>query len=134
MVNINLDGVRLVILTVFIAFFGCSNENLEDIHPGIYDPPTAPCDTAAMTYNNDMKPLFLGSCGADRNTCHKGPNTHDVNLDNYFDARNLGVDGDLMMSVLHENGVEPMPPDGNPPLSQCNINKIQNWVDRGCPQ
>ncbi len=133
MINTNSTVFRLLLAGIFLTIFSCSNDNFEDIHPGIYDPSTEPCDTAGMTYDVDMVPIFLASCGSDRTACHKSPNTQDINLDNYFDARDLAVNGDLMGSILHQTGYEPMP-DGGGFLDQCSTNKIQNWIDRGCPQ
>ena len=126
-------GAGLIILAgVLIFLWGCSSDNFEDIHPGIYDT-NAPCDTAGMTYDTDMVPLFLTHCGSDRNNCHKSPNTQDVNLDNYLDAKDLAVNGDMMGSILHQAGFKPMP-NGGETLDKCSIDKIQNWIDRGCPQ
>jgi hypothetical protein len=133
MISLNYRAVQLLAIGLFLIIAGCSNDNLEDIHPGIYDPPTTPCDTAGMTYDVDMVPLFLTSCGSDRTACHKAPNTQDINLDNYFDARDLALNGDMMASILHQTGYAPMP-DGGGFLDQCSTNKIQNWIDRGCPQ
>src|SRR6187455_2261028 len=87
---------------------GCSNDSIEDLHPGIYGPDTIPCDTANMTYEMHMKPLFLSKCGSDQTDCHKSPNTPDINLDNYFDARDLAVNGDMMDAILHKPGSTPM--------------------------
>jgi hypothetical protein len=122
-----------VIMTGFLIItIACSNENFEDIHPNAFNP-QAPCDTAGMTYNNDMKPLFIASCGADRTLCHKAPNTQDINLDNFFDARDIAMSGDMMGSILHQSGLTPMP-DGGGFLDQCSINKIQNWIQSGYPE
>jgi hypothetical protein len=118
---------------IFIGVFtGCSNDSIEDLHPGIYDN-TEPCDTANMTYDTHMKPLFITKCGADKTDCHKAPNVQDVNLDNFADARDLGMNGDITGAILHQPGFTAMPNDGTT-LSQCNINKILAWVNRGCPE
>jgi hypothetical protein len=133
MVFIKNNLFLFLLAAIFISLYACKNDNLEDIHPEIFNPPATPCDTAGMTYDADMKPLFLSKCGSDRTACHKAPNTQDVNLDNFTDARDLAVNGDIMGSVLHQGGYQPMP-DGGGMLDQCSINKIQNWIDRGCPE
>src|SRR4051812_30411844 len=115
-----------------ITFAGCASDSIEDIHPGIYGQ-TGVCDTAGMTYDKDMTPLFLTSCGSNDNGCHKTPNPQDVNLDNYSDAKDVALSGDMMGSVLHLPGYHPMPDNGGK-LSDCSINKIQAWINNGCPQ
>jgi len=131
--NIKLRVSRLLTTGLLITLLGCSNDNFEDINPGIYDPSPVPCDTAGMTFNVDMVPLFLTNCGSDRTACHKSPNAADINLDKYPDVRDLAVNGDLMGAILHQTGYEPMPSSSSF-LDQCSTNKIQSWIDRGCPQ
>jgi hypothetical protein len=111
----------------------CSNDSIEDLYPGIYAPDTTPCDTSNMTYDATMKPLFITKCGADQTDCHKSPNTAQKNLDNYADAADLGINGDIMGAVNHEAGFTPMPNNGTT-LDNCSKAMIQAWVNRACPE
>jgi hypothetical protein len=122
-----------LIAGLFLSLLGCSNDSIEDIHPGIYDPPVVPCDTAGMTYTKDLIPIFAASCGSGDINCHKTGNTQGDNLDNYADVKDLAVNDDLMGSILHLPGYSPMPNTGGM-LDQCSINKIQAWINSGYPQ
>jgi hypothetical protein len=130
-INLKILVVAGAVLTACLA--GCSSDSLEDLHPGVFDTPTTPCDTDSMTYEVHMKPLFLTKCGSDQTDCHKAPNTAQKNLDNYADARDLAINGDMMSAILHEPGYTPMPNNGTT-LDQCSINMIQAWINRGCPE
>jgi hypothetical protein len=119
---------------MILAFIGCKNDNLEDIHPGLYNPVEIPCpDTLGMTYLTNIKPIFETKCGATDINCHKTGNVDDINLDNYTDAKDLAVNDDLLGSLLHLAGYEPMPKDAGF-LDNCNLNKIKNWVNNGEPE
>ena len=115
------------------VIYSCSDDSFEELHPEVYNSTPLPCDSTDMTYDGEIKALFLTHCGSDRTSCHKAPNTQDINLDNYFDAKDLGDNGDLMGAVLHQSGWEPMP-DGGSMLDDCTISKLQNWVHNGCPE
>jgi hypothetical protein len=125
---------RYLLTLIVILISSCKNDNLEDIHPGIFDPPEIPCpDTLGMTYLVNIKPIFETKCGSTLIDCHKSGNTQDINLDNYFDAKDLAVNGDLLGGILHLSGFEPMPKNAGF-LDQCNINKIKNWINNGEPE
>jgi hypothetical protein len=114
---------------ITVCFGGCYYDNFDEVHPII-----TRCDTTGtITYDSDIRNIFSGSCGSGDVSCHKTGNAADVNLDNFFDARDLATNGDLMGSILHLSGYKPMPSGGGS-LSDCDIQKVQAWVNRDEPQ
>jgi hypothetical protein len=121
---------HFLIAGILIFLAGCKNDNFEEIHP--YVPEV--CDTTGnISYNNEIRAIMSTSCGSNDLNCHLTGNTQDINLDNFFDTRDIATNGDLMGSILHEPGFTPMP-DGGGKLNDCLIQKIQAWINRGEPE
>jgi hypothetical protein len=120
-------SLMLIILAVIsIAVNSCSNSNKEELFP------VEPCDTVGMTYTNDIIPIMSGYCYE----CH-GAATHSisgVNLSDYNTLKSYanGVEGQLYKNITHTSD-HPMPLPPRPKLSDCNINKILDWINQGAP-
>ena len=85
------------------------------------------CDTVNMTYSGDVKPILQANCYS----CHGSGNAQGgVALDNYDGVKDQVEDGNLIGVITHAAGYPPMP-QGGAKLSDCDINKIKDWINRG---
>jgi len=55
-----------------------------------------------------------------------------ITIASYGDLVALAGNGSLMAAIRSETGYSSMPP--NKPLSDCNINLLQIWIDEGFPE
>ncbi len=88
------------------------------------------CDTTNVSYAEDILPIIEDRC----QWCHgEGPNVAgDFLLVGYSHISNAALNGVIMNAILGENGYESMPSVG-PPLSNCQIHLIQEWIEDGAP-
>lgn len=84
------------------------------------------CDTVNVTYANHIKPIMDGFCIS----CHFNGNGTGYTLDNSTGVKAAVNSGKLIPSVKHTGN--PMPKGGQK-LSNCNISKIDKWVQAGMP-
>ena len=92
---------------------------------------TITCDTiGAISYTTQIRPILTNWC----NSCHAGtaPNGGGISLSSHAGVKAAALDGSLLGSVKQESGYSAMPQTGNK-LSNCDIAKIQKWVDAGAP-
>jgi hypothetical protein len=90
-------------------------------------PATTTCDTVNMMFAANIQPIFQTNCYA----CHgNGLSQNGVSLDSYAKVKAVVDNGKLIGVITHAPGYPPMP-DGGPKLSDCNINKIRDWINRG---
>ncbi|HKK88823.1 MAG TPA: hypothetical protein VJ917_08230 [Saprospiraceae bacterium] len=106
-----------IILTV-----ACSSDSEEDLMPD-----GAECLTENMSYTNDVLPVLERNCLS----CHNVASQQGgVNLEGY-EALKLWVDnGAFLGSIKWESGFSQMP-QGGPQLPECDLNKIEAWIDQG---
>jgi mono/diheme cytochrome c family protein len=104
------------------AFASCTKDNEYDLSQNSNNT----CDTTAVSYANTVANIMANNC----NSCHSGSNPSGgvvtstyVGLGNIYDAVLLGV-------INHSSGFSPMPSNA-PKLSDCDINKIQAWINQG---
>lgn len=87
------------------------------------------CDTATVTYTNGVKQIFDTYCTG----CHNMSNqSGGYALDTYMSCVNCANSGRLMGAVEWLSGYSAMP-KGDNKLSDCNISKIQKWINSGKP-
>ncbi|MEO8771305.1 MAG: hypothetical protein ABI402_14515 [Ferruginibacter sp.] len=117
--------IFLVIGFMIIAysFMGCKNDKAELLYP-----PDV-CDTINVTYSSSILPILRDNCYR----CHAGSSTvGPFNLDSYNDVAIRAASGELRGAVNHLSGFVPMPKDAGK-LSDCNVAKINKWLDDGFP-
>ena len=91
------------------------------------------CVTSNITYSKTIAPIIDQYCIS----CH-GSNTYQAggggyNLDGYNNMKTYSEPGGILIkSITSSSGVIPMP-YGGPPLSSCDIAKIQSWINAGAP-
>jgi cytochrome c5 len=87
------------------------------------------CDTTNVTYTNSIKTIFDTYCTG----CHNASNpSSGFALDTYSGAVNCANSGRLLGAVQWMSGYSAMPQGGSK-LSDCNIAKIQKWINSGKP-
>ena len=110
--------------TVFILFiltlYSCYNDNEEEL----YGPVS--CDVSAITYTNDVLPIINTSCATAG--CHVSGGTGPGDFTNYNELKVKVDNGTFQTRVLID---KTMPP--NSPLSDCELQILQAWVDTGAP-
>jgi hypothetical protein len=110
-----------IMLSLFVS--GCYYDNEEELYP------VNTCNTIEMSYNTDVLPILQDNCY----TCHdQASNLGGVTLEGYANLINYVENGKLLGVIKHEQGFPEMPL-GNPQLAQCQIDKIEAWVNQGSP-
>lgn len=116
---------KLFVVILILSAAGCTNHNEDDY---FMDNPEI-CYTDERSYSEHIAPILEASCVA----CHNaGSAAAGIILDNDHDTKQAIETGNLMQSIRHEEGVKPMPLNGNK-LSDCEIDQIQAWIDQGMP-
>lgn len=112
------------ISTMFILMLvigGCYYDVEEEIYP------TLECDTADMSYLNDILPILEKDCYA----CHSAAaNFGNVTIEGYESLVSFANDGSLLGVIKHESGYSPMPKN-LAQLLDCEIAKIEEWINDG---
>ena len=90
---------------------------------------TTVCDTsAAVLFSTTVKPIMDAKCATAG--CHDANGAAGYSLITYAGVK-AGVNtGKFMGAINHTAGYKAMPQGGNK-LAQCDINKIQKWVNAG---
>jgi cytochrome c553 len=114
----------LILSSVLMIFLNsCYYDNVEDLYP------QTDCDTANITFANDVNPIINNNCtGCHNNSFASGG----VNLETYDNIVSVANNGSLMGVIKHESGWSPMPKNGNK-LSDCDISKLEIWISDGTP-
>ncbi len=118
-----ITGLFLLMIVIAVS---CSKSSEEDLRSST---PPISCDTVNMTYAADVMPVLKANCYS----CHgNGGNSGGVNLDTYDNVKDEADDGALLGTITHASGYPPMPANGGK-LSDCDINIIRDWINRGAP-
>jgi hypothetical protein len=109
----------LTMASLFIS--GCYYDNEEELYP------VNTCKTNDMSYTGDVLPILQDNCY----TCHdQASNLGGVTLEGYANLIDYVENGKLLGVIKHEQGFPEMP-SVNPQLAQCQIDKIEAWVNQG---
>ena len=85
------------------------------------------CDSAVSGFTAVIQPMMTKYCVG----CHAYPNASaQVELSGYIGVKNA-INQGLLKSLDH-SGNYPMP-KGGAKLSDCEINQVRNWIQRGAP-
>ena len=120
---------QIIAFSIFILsslfFTGCYYDVVEELYPsnGVV------CDTAGVTYSLTVKPIIDQNCIS----CHSQASQQGgVVLETYADVLVFANSGQLLGSVKHTTGYAAMP-QGGAKLNDCNILKIEKWIQDGSP-
>lgn len=111
--------------TIFILFtlvlYSCFNDNEEEL----YGPVS--CDVSNVTYSNDVSAIINNSCAT--TGCHVSGGTGPGNFTEYNQLKITVDNGTFENRVLIQ---KTMPP--STPLSDCELQLLQAWLDDGALQ
>jgi len=91
------------------------------------------CDTTNINYTEEVRGIFTKhGCLS----CHNANNpSGQVNLDDYHNA--VSASGLLLPALRHDPNLAPSKymPQGSPnPIPQCEIQRIEAWINNGNPE
>ncbi len=95
-----------------------------------YQKLTSPCDSANVSFNKSVMPIFASLC----NNCHStSTNLGNVILDTYQGAEVVALNGKLVNSIEHTSAssLNYMPQNVTTKISDCKLKIIENWVSSG---
>ena len=87
-----------------------------------------PCDNTSLTYTTRISPLITAKCLA----CHDAASGSTVVLENFTQVKDEFTNGKALCAVERGNGCLAMPQSA--PLSSCDLEACQKWVEAGCPE
>ena len=117
----------LFLAITFSAVFvvGCKYDKQELINS------VSTCTIDSMTYTKDIQSIIQNNCYS----CHAGTasGSFGINLDSYNDLKFEAQSGELLRRLVSTDPSEMMP-KGGPRVSDCDINKINAWIQAGTPK
>jgi hypothetical protein len=110
-----------LVLLASLSNYSCKYDSREDIAP------TVSCDTSKVTFVLTIKPILVNNCVE----CHSGLNpAGGLNYATYPDVTAVATSVRLLGALKHLPGFQPMPRFA-PKLPDCEILKIEKWVNEG---
>ena len=113
----------ILYLLCLSALSACYYDSEEDLYP------TVECDTVDVTYTEKILPIIRNNCYG----CHdQASNFGNITLEGHDQLKRYVDNGQLLGVIRRESGFSPMPKNG-PPLVDCDIEKIEVWIQQGAP-
>lgn len=117
--------IAAFLVAICWSMSNCSKTNEVDLANS--GGPQTPCDTVNMKYAANVLPIIQANCYS----CHaNGQINGGVTLDSYTKVKAQVDNGNLVNVITHAPGYPAMPYN-LPKLSECDINKIKDWIARG---
>ncbi|MCB2221011.1 MAG: hypothetical protein KQI35_11495 [Bacteroidetes bacterium] len=119
----------ILILSGLVWIFNACKHAPEEVNPGNNNPEppidTLACDSSDVTYPGIVQPILETYCLS----CHSGPTPSGaLDFTDFNDLAFVAESGQLLGSIKHLLGYEPMPQNG-PKLSNCEISLIEKWIN-----
>src|ERR1051326_690766 len=124
-----MNKIKIILFGISLIWFGCYYDSQETLYGTSAQ--SANCDTTNTTYSKTIEPIIAANCY----TCHsstQGQFNGNIILDNPESLQQQAANGKLIGDINQSPGFHAMPNNGTK-LSQCDIAKIQHWVDMGTP-
>ncbi len=120
--NIPLIATLLFLASTVLFTQGCYYDNEEELYPYAF------CDSLEnVTYTSHIEQITQTNCAI--SGCHTGTSPGGgLFLETYQQVKAIGEDGRMSTRVLV---MQDMPPSG--PLSACEMEAIQAWINAGTP-
>lgn len=84
------------------------------------------CDSTKYAFTANIHPIIQNYCEG----CHKPGNVSGgVDLSTYAKIVSEANSGNLLGSIIHASGYQPMPPSGK--LTECEIAQVKKWIETG---
>ncbi len=119
--TMNMPWLLLALFGLAAAWSGCYYDNELELY-GIGQ---MECDSIG-TFADNVKPILDGNCSI--SGCHVPGGTGPGLFENYDQVKSFVDNGRLEERVLVQRN---MPPTG--PLTNCQLQLIQTWIDAGAP-
>jgi hypothetical protein len=109
------------VIIMGIIFSGCYYDNEIDLYGNVE------CETADMSFANDILPILEKDCYQ----CHSiAANFGNITLEGFDNLSKHVNSGRLVGAISHDGGYSPMP-KGGAKLLDCEIAKIESWIQSG---
>jgi uncharacterized membrane protein len=116
--------IYVVGIVILVTISSCYNDVEEELYPTTGNP--TQCDTSNATYTT-VQSILQNNCYS----CHSGSApSGNVNLEGYANVKSYADNGKLIGVITWAPGFPPMPQGGNK-LNECDIAKIQSWINQG---
>lgn len=113
----------LLYLSMLTLSISCYYDVEEELYP------TLECHTADVTYSNEVLKIIESTCYK----CHDAANNFgNITLEGYNNLKKYVDNGQLLGAIRHDGGYSPMPKN-EAQLLECNIEKIEAWLNDGAP-
>lgn len=109
--------IALIVGTILSS---CYYDNEQELYPAVQV-----CDTASLTYDSVISDIINGKCALP--ACHGG--SQNPNLSNF-----AGVSANIDRVKARAVDLKTMPPASATQLTDCEITKLQFWINNGAPQ
>ncbi len=122
----NLKFLLSFVLIVFFSITSC----YYDVESELY-PDTTTCDSSNTKFSTFVSPLIVSKCAT--SGCHNASSSAaGINLEGYNNIKNYITrsQSTFFGSIKHSSGFSAMPKGGSK-ISNCDITKLQLWVDGG---
>lgn len=117
----NYNKALALVLLLSMTISACYYDVEEEIYP------STECDTIDVTYSVDVVNILKNNCYV----CHdQATNEGNVTLEGYDRLKTYATNGKLLGVIKHLPGFPEMPQNA-PQLPECNIAKIEQWVNDG---
>lgn len=114
--------LRIISTVVLIFYLSSCYYDVEEL---LY--PDVECDTAMISYTDDVVPILSQNCYSCHNAQARFGN---VIIDSHDEVVKYTINDQLVGVINHLPGFSPMP-QGNPKMLDCQIEKIEAWIDQG---
>ena len=115
-------NLKLTFLIIFLFSMASCYYDVEEI---LYPP--VDCETLDMSYDLNIEPILDQNCYV----CHSAAaNQGGISLEGYSSLKIYINNGRLLGAIRHDAGFSQMP-QGAPKLLDCDISKIEAWIDDG---
>lgn len=120
---------RVGVYSIFVLILALSQSCYYDNEEELYPFQGQNCDTlSVITYNNKVESIIQNNCAV--SGCHTGTSpTGGLFLDTYQQVKAIADNGALTDRTIVQ---QDMPPSS--PLSNCDLEAIQQWVNNGGPE
>jgi hypothetical protein len=109
------------------AISSCKYDNAEELYPA----PPCDVDSIMVTYSLTISPIISGNCLLP--ACHGGTaEVSGIPMEGYDNMKQVVDSERLIGAIRHKSGYSAMPKNTTA-LAECDILKIEKWVDEGAP-
>ncbi len=115
----------LFILSIGFCFLlttSCEYNSEEELYP------ETKCDTLNVSFKNDIEPIIENNCAI--SGCHVAGGNAGGIYNNYTRIKAKVDNGSMRERVVVQQN---MPPPDKGSITDCQIDKIDSWIDQGAP-